>query len=79
MQRMGPSGRGFVLSPDGDSFCQFGGGTLTASEGSLVWSFSFASGKLVDTAKPTVQCSTGLQTQWEHWVVKIFVKSCFVF
>lgn len=54
---MGPSGRGYVLSLNGELFCLFGGEALTGSEGSLVWSSSFASGKLVDNAKTTIWCS----------------------
>lgn len=54
MQHMGPSGRGYGLSLNGELFCLFGGEALTGSEGILVWSSSLASGKLVDNAKTTI-------------------------
>lgn len=56
MQDMGPSGRGYVLSLNGELSCLFGGEAFIASEMSLVWSSSFASGKLLDNAK-TIACS----------------------
>lgn len=45
------------MSGQSELFCLFGGVALTGSEGSLVWSSSFAGGKLVDNAKPTIWCS----------------------